>query len=122
LINDGFDLFLVEDDAFEVLLEVAVDVLEDEVEFVLCGDDFFECDDVGVVEFFEKGDLPDCGGGDAFVLVIESYFFYSNDLVVDFVSGFIDYAVGALADFVDALVALDFVATGTVYDHANGLI
>lgn len=38
----------------EVLFEVAVAVLEDEVEFFVSGDDFFEVDDVGVFEDFEE--------------------------------------------------------------------
>jgi hypothetical protein len=41
-------LLLVEVDAFLVLFEIAVDILEDKVEFVFGGDYFSEVDYVGV--------------------------------------------------------------------------
>lgn len=42
-----------------VFFEITVDILEDQVELVLGGDDFLETDDVGVIQFFEERDFPD---------------------------------------------------------------
>ena len=38
--------------------------------------------------------------------MIQSDLFYGYDLIGQFVPGFVDDSIGALADFVDALVAL----------------
>lgn len=51
-----------------VLLQIEVQVLEDEVEFVAVGvHDVEQAHDVGVVHFFQEGDFADRGRGNAFV-------------------------------------------------------
>lgn len=105
----------------EVLFEVAVAVLKYEVEFFVPGDDFFEVDDVGVFEDFEEGDFSDCGGGESFILMIESNFFECNNVVGLLVSGFVDDAVSALSDFVDALELVVFgVGGGVLMEGVHG--
>ena len=61
LVDDRADLLLVEVDALLVLFQVAVDVLEDKVELALGRHNFLHADDVGVVQLFKQGDLPDGG-------------------------------------------------------------
>jgi hypothetical protein len=103
-------LLFGEHNAFHVTFEVAVDIFEHQVEFVLPRDYFFHAHYVGVVQFLQQRDLADGSGGDAFVLMVQSDFLDCHDFVGDFISGFIDNAIGAFTDFVDALVAVDFAA------------
>jgi hypothetical protein len=35
LVNDAFDLFFIENDSLQVFLQITINILEDEVEFVL---------------------------------------------------------------------------------------
>ena len=108
-------------DAFLVFFEITVDILEDQVELVLGGDDFLETDDVGVIQFFEERDFPDGSWGNALILVVESDLLESNDLVGDLVPGLIYDSIGALSNFVDALVAFSLSGGGIVDHDVNEL-
>ena len=99
--HEPLDDILAEKEAFRnglhVFLEVQVEELEDEVEFLAVGvDDVEELDDIGVRHFFEEGDFADGGGGDAFVFGFEADLFEGHDaVVVAEVFGAVDDAVGA---------------------------
>lgn len=52
--------------------------------------------------------------------MVQSYLFDCNDLIVNSISSFINYTIGAFPNFANAVVALDLVASRTVNDHCNG--
>ncbi len=60
LVNDAFDLFFIENDSLQVFLQITINILEDEVEFVLGWDHFLEVNDVGVSQLFEQRNLAHC--------------------------------------------------------------
>lgn len=63
-----------------VLLQIAVEELEDEVQLVAVGvDDVEELDDVGVTHLLEEADLADGGGRDAFVFGFEADLLQGDD-------------------------------------------
>lgn len=93
-------------DALLVLFQVAVDILKDQVEFALSGYNLPHADDVRVVQFFKKGDFPDCGGRDALILMVKADLLNGDYLFGDIVPGFVDDSVSAFSYFIDALVSL----------------
>ena len=83
---------------FHVFLEVEVEVLEDEIQFMpIRVHDVEQFDDGGVAHLFQQGDLADGGRGHAFVFGFEADFLQRNDGVVRGreVARFVDYAVCA---------------------------
>ena len=92
-------------EGIDEFLEVGVEVLEDEVEVGLRGGledvlDAEEADDVkGGGEHLEEGDLAEGGGGDAFLVDLEARFLERDEFAGGFLDGFVDFAVGAFADF-----------------------
>ena len=67
-------------------------------------DDVLEPHDVGVLELFQEGDLPDGRRGHPFLLLLEPDFLEGDRRARRAVAGLVDDAVGALADLLDLLV------------------
>ena len=84
-------------EGFHVFLQVEVEELHDEVQFVAIGvHNVEEADDVGVVHLFEEGDLADGGGGDAFIFGFETDFLEGhNAAAVQEVAGFVNDSIGS---------------------------
>lgn len=60
-------------EGFHVFLQIQVEELEHEVELVAIGvDNVEELNDVGVTHLLQQGDLADGGGGNAFILGLET--------------------------------------------------
>ena len=87
-----------------VLLQVQVEELEHEVQLGVGVDDVLEPHDVGVLELFQEGDLPDGRRGHPFLLLLEPDFLEGDRRARRAVAGLVDDAVGALADLLDLLV------------------
>jgi hypothetical protein len=94
-----------------VLLQVQVEELEHEVQLGVGVDDVLEPHDVGVLELFQEGDLPDGRRGHPFLLLLEPDFLEGDRRARCAVAGLVDDAVGALADLLDLLV-LEIVLLG----------
>ena len=109
MVDDVLDLLLLKVDSLNVLIEIAVHIVEYQLELVFSRYNLSQVDDVWVLEPFEERYLSDGCRGDAFVLVIEPDLFYRHDVVGVLVPGFVDDSVGAFTDFVDALVAFGLV-------------
>ena len=63
-----------------VLLQIIVAVFEDEVELVLRVDNFFQLNDVGVLQALQEGDLADGSARNAVVFFLELDFLESDNL------------------------------------------
>ena len=88
-------------EGFHVLLQVQIQELEDQIEFVAVGvHDVEEADDVGIAHLFEEGDLADGGGGDAFIFGFQADLLEGDDALVGSrqVAGFVDHPVRACID------------------------
>jgi len=103
LINDLFDLLFGQCVVLKVFFEVTVTILEDEVEFFISRDYFFQIDDVGMFQYFKEGDFPDCSRGDTLILMVQSDLFDSNYLISLLVTCFVYDSISSLPDFIDAL-------------------
>ena len=79
-----------------VLLQVEVQELEDEVEFVAIGmNNVEQTDDVGVAHLLEEGDLSDGSAGNTLILGLETDFLQSyNATTIGKIPSFIDDTVG----------------------------
>lgn len=80
-----------------VFLQVEIEELKDEVQFVaVCVDNVEQLDNVRVMHFFEQRDLADGGAGNAFIFGLQSDLLQSNYAVgmVQF-SGLVDDTVGS---------------------------
>ena len=82
----------------------SLDVLQNEVDFVVLDDGVLILNDVFVVEALEDVDLL-LDGAD--VLLADGYLFEGHENAVVEVDAFVDFPVGALPDLLDELVALD---------------
>lgn len=83
-----------------VFLQVEVEVLEDKVELVAIGvDNVQQLDNVGVLHFFEEGDLADGGTGDTLIFGLETNLLESDDTIgMVELTGFVDNTVGTYGD------------------------
>lgn len=61
-----------------------------------------------MLESFEQRDLSNSRGGDALILMVKSDLFDGYYVVGMLVPGLVDNSVGALSNFVDALIAFHF--------------
>jgi hypothetical protein len=59
---------------------------------------------VGVLELFEKRNLPDGGGGHSFLLLLEPDLFQGDRRARRPVAGLVDDSISPLADLLDFLV------------------
>lgn len=107
LVDHRANLLLIEVDSLLILFQVTVDVLEDQVKFALSGYNLLHADDVGVTQLLEEGDLPNCGGGDTLILMVEADLLNGDYLFGDIVSGLVDHSVSTFPYFIDALVSLN---------------
>ena len=83
-------------EGFHVFLQVQIQEFEDKIEFVAVSvHDVEEADDVGIAHLFEKGDLADGCGGDAFIFGFEADLLEGDDALVGSrqVAGFVDHPV-----------------------------
>lgn len=103
MVNDFLDLDLRQGVVFKIFFEITVTIIKDKVQLFISGYYFFKVNDIRVFKDFEKGYLPDSGGGKPFILMVKTYFFESNDLVCLLVPGFVNDSVSALTDFVYTL-------------------
>ncbi len=80
LVHDPLELLAVEgsEAAVEELLEILVDVLKDEQQFLLTRDYVVECDDVGVLNFSQKRNLSDRDGGNTFLSALLNNLLHCN--------------------------------------------
>jgi hypothetical protein len=84
-------------EGLHVLFQIEVEELEDEVEFVpVSVHDVEQTHNVGVVHFFEKGDLADSGGWYALIFgleadLLESYY----AAAMEEIAGFVDDSIGS---------------------------
>jgi len=54
LVDNGLDLFLIQNDSLEVFFEITVHILKDKVQLVLSRNHLFEVDYVRVIELLKK--------------------------------------------------------------------
>ncbi len=57
LIDDGFNLLLVQDYSLHIFLQVTVDVLKDKIQLILPRYNLFQSNHIRMVQPFQKGDL-----------------------------------------------------------------
>ena len=70
-------------------------------------------DHIGVLEAFEEGDLSDCRGGHAVVLLLQSDLLEGHILASDFILRFIHNSVSSFTQLLKFLVTIDVVGRGS---------
>lgn len=89
-----------------VLFQVEVQKLENQVELGVGVDDVLQSHDVGVLEFFQQGNLPDRRRRDPFFFLLEADLLEGDGCPSCPVSRLVDDTVGPFADLLDFLVLL----------------
>ena len=89
------------------LLKVLVKVLEDQGKLLVSVEHVLKSHYVWVLQFLQQSDLPDGGGGDAFLFTLESDFLKSIDFASLIVSCLVDDSISALTDEVKLFISLD---------------
>ena len=99
LVEIGFDLVFHQQalGLVEKLLEVLVEEFEHKGELLVGVEHINQPDNIWMLQLFQEGDLSDSGGGDTFILGLESNGLECVDFSGVDISGLVDHSIGSLA-------------------------
>lgn len=103
-------------DCVHKLFEIILNILKNKKEFRFRVDNFFQFDNIGMMELFQYGYFSNCCAWYPLLLTRQSYFFEGNELVLPRllvllgVFGLVDNSEGALPQFFNFMEPAPFVS------------